>query len=144
VTPAALLAEVQGLGVSLTTPDGKRLVATPKGKLPPDLRAELSAHKAEVVAYLAAESPLMLPEPPKRGRYVPSAPIPTVCSWCGEPVTAPPGTLPLARRTVCGDLLHAACYAASTRDPGGRQPRTPDLDEAIRRANARAERDGTT
>ena len=140
MTAAVILAEAATLGVALRVISGGRLVAEPASKLNGGLREAIRASKAEIVAHLLATAAPDLPKPPKRGRYVPSAPIPTVCSWCSQPVTTPPGTLPLARRTACGDLLHPACYAASTRDPGGHQPRTSGLDEAIRRANAAAER----
>lgn len=139
MNPADLVSHVRGLGVVLRA-DGELLRFRPAEKVTPALRAQLLAAKPDVLAYLAAETLPMLPEPPRRGRYVPSRPIPTVCSWCGEPVTTPPGTLPLARRTVCGDLLHAACWAASTRDSGGHQPETPGLDAAIKRADAEKER----
>jgi hypothetical protein len=50
---AELIERVRSLGVSLK-PDGDRLVLAPKGALPDDLRAELVAHKPEVLAMLRA------------------------------------------------------------------------------------------
>jgi hypothetical protein len=140
VTAPEILEAAAKLGVGFRVISGNRLVAEPASRLIDELRAEIRAHKTEIVDYLLEQAPTELPEPTKRGRYVPNAPTPTVCSWCAEPVTTPPGTLPLARRTASGDLLHAACWTASTRAPGGHQPKTPGLDAAIKRADAEKER----
>ena len=141
MTARAILEAAATLGVGLRVISGYRLLAEPASRLTDELRAEIRARKPEIVDFLLAQAHPELPVPPKRGRYVPSPPIPTVCSWCRIPVTTPPGTLPLARRTACGDLLHAKCWAESTRDPGGHQPATPGLNAAIARINAEHERE---
>jgi hypothetical protein len=82
------------------------------------------------------------------GPYVPGAEF---CAWCGNTV----GLLDadgrfvaaIARRTACGDLLHARCWTDSTRIPDVAQPLTPHLDAIIaaveRKAARRAIREST-
>lgn len=53
---AELIERVRNLGVNIK-PQGDRLVLVPKGVLPDDLRAELVAHKPEVLAMLRAVPP---------------------------------------------------------------------------------------
>jgi tubulysin polyketide synthase-like protein len=61
---AELIDRVRSLGVSLK-PDGDRLVLAPKGALPDALRAELVAHKPEVLAMLRADpAPVSRPRVP--------------------------------------------------------------------------------
>ena len=134
MSPVVVLAAARAAGVNIRVISGRRLVAEPAAKLTDDLRAQIRGAKEAIVDLLLADAAPVLAEPPRRGRYAPEPPIPTVCSWCGEPVTTPPGTLPLARRTACGDLLHAECWAASTRPLGCHQPPTPDLDRLMRKA----------
>jgi hypothetical protein len=53
---AELIERVRNLGVNIK-PQGDRLVLVPKGVLPDDLRAELVAHRPEVLAMLKAMLP---------------------------------------------------------------------------------------
>ena len=120
MTVAALLAAVHAVGVRLTaTPDGK-LYAEPAGRLPPELREKVAAHKAELLAALRAPG---LP------------PDPRACSGCGR------GGFTCMVVTGRGDSLCPACWKDTTRVPEGYQPATPDLDAAIARADRAAERE---
>lgn len=96
----------------------------------------------------AKSAPPELTEGVPIGPYVPGAEF---CAWCGNAV----GLLDadgkfvaaIARRTGCGDLLHARCWTDSTRIPDVAQPLTPHLDAIIaaveRRAARRALREST-
>ena len=53
---AKLVSAAQEVGVQLTRDSAGRLIATPKGRLPPALRAELSSHKADVLALLERQA----------------------------------------------------------------------------------------
>ena len=69
-----LVTAVQELGIKLTTSSDGKLLASPKGKLPPALKAQLSAHKAAVLELLerqAAAQEVALQTPPP-------------CSECGR------------------------------------------------------------
>jgi hypothetical protein len=51
---AALIDACRNLDVRLEVLDGRLRCDAPQGALDPDLRAELAAHKAEILALLAA------------------------------------------------------------------------------------------
>ena len=55
-TPEALLARLRALGFRLTANGGRLNVAGPAGKLTPDLREQIAAHKPALLALLAAEA----------------------------------------------------------------------------------------
>lgn len=135
MSAAEVLCAARAAGLSIRVISGRRLVAEPAAKLTDEPRALIRGAKEQIVDLLLADAAPELPEPPRRGRYVPEPPVPTVCSWCGSTVNTPPGTLPLARRTASGDLLHAACWTASTRLPNCRLPKTPDLDRLMRKVD---------
>ena len=92
MTAAVLISACHAAGVNLV-PNGELILLQPPGKLPVDLRAKIKAAKPEVLRLLRARAGL--------------------CSACGQPVTAPPGTIPFARRTQAGDLLHGRCWLMS-------------------------------
>jgi hypothetical protein len=92
VNPIAIISAIRARGVRLI-PDGSRILLDPGGKLPDHLRERFEGSLVEVMRLLRAEARL--------------------CSACGEPITAPPGTIPFARKTEGGDLLHGPCWAKS-------------------------------
>lgn len=129
MTPAALLAEVARRGVALRPGAGGTILVRPRGALPDELRTELRARRAEVLALLACPGPW--PACPSCGRasgWRCSAEDPTVRCSCGQPRGEPE---PDPRCVRCraplpdpGNLLCPSCYCAATapklaRDPAG-------------------------
>lgn len=54
--PAELVHVARSHGVFLRV-DGNRLIASPASELPAETRAALTAHRAEIIAYLVTEPP---------------------------------------------------------------------------------------
>ena len=107
MSPAAILAEVQHQGVTLSVISGGRLAARPKGKLSAELREMISAHKAEVVAYLAAaHAPAR-----RRGRYAPDG---DRCSDCDAPLGLQGRAVRLAAANTDGTLTCLDCIKGET------------------------------
>jgi TubC N-terminal docking domain len=111
LSPARILAEVQGLGVTLSVISGGRLAARPKGRLSADVREKISAHKAALVDHLLSLSPHQLPVPPKRGRYAPDG---NRCSDCNAPLGLQGGTVRLAFANDDGSLTCRNCVCGET------------------------------
>ena len=77
MTPLALLDKARRHGL-LLAPKGDRLSVTPADKMPPELRAELLAHKAELLAWLTSPPcPGWQAVPPDNLPLVPVEPRPT-------------------------------------------------------------------
>lgn len=66
-----LLDTLRAAGLTVTA-DGDRLIVAPKDRLTPALRQQMAAHKAELLALLAAEN---APEWPQDAQHTPAAPI---------------------------------------------------------------------
>ena len=77
MTPTALLEKTARLGIRLE-PRGDRLAVIPADRVPPELRAELLAHKAALLAWLSAPPcPGWQAVPPDSLALVPVEPRPT-------------------------------------------------------------------
>jgi len=118
-----LLSEALAAGLRLEI-EGANIAVTPASKLTAELRARLSAEKPALLALLRAPT----------GPYVADT---RRCASCGRSGF----TAMVATRGV---HVCRRCWRETTKIPDCHQPPTPDLDRAIARADARAERDGTT
>lgn len=121
MTPAALLAEVTRRGVVLRPGAGGLILARPRGVLPEELRAEILANRAEILALLTAPlGPWPSCSSCDRGSgWKTSAEDPALRCPCGTPR---PDPAPDPRCVRCltaladpGDLLCPACYAPGRR-----------------------------
>jgi hypothetical protein len=111
LSPAAILAEVQHHGVTLSVISGGRLAARPKGKLSADLREKISAHKAALVDHLLSLAAPELPEPPRRGRYLPTG---DRCNACDAPLGLHGRVMRLALANADGTLTCCLCSSEET------------------------------
>jgi aspartate racemase len=60
-----LLSHLKGLGVNLSVSDGRLIIDAPQGAIPPEMKAELSRRKPELLGLLAAAAgPAEAPAPP--------------------------------------------------------------------------------
>jgi hypothetical protein len=86
VTGAALLAHARSAGAVFTVANG-RVVVDGASRPPPDLLADLRAHKADLLALLTATAVNEPFTPPVVGAVVPSHDAPSVpCQDCGRGV----------------------------------------------------------
>lgn len=121
MSPAALIAHVQGLGVVLRA-DGDVLRFRPAEKVTPELRAQLLTAKAAILALLRTSAGPFVADPRR-------------CAGCGR------GGFVLMLVTHCRDHLCGACWKATTKVSDVHQPPTPILDRLMRLADERAGRE---
>jgi len=98
---AATLARLRAAGLTVAA-SGNSLLASPAGRLTPELRAVIRAHKAEILADLAGEASGLAPfETALRlGRLV-------VCERC-QHYASPPGDALVGRCGVLGEDVAGA------------------------------------
>ena len=104
MTPEAILARLQALGVSLRA-DGETLLLRPFSAVPPDLLAEAKAHKAALLALLGAAKlsirPSFEPAPP------PLLPLPAgAAEWLAARTELVPGCCVGVGDAVADFLTH--------------------------------------